>query len=116
MKLQEIKTGVITLELDPDEAQILAATCLVAAARLQGFTPDIDPFAGMGDRGLLSAVIEAYESMFRATGMAAFLHSNYVIKPKTIERESLTGLQKYGMGYRLPFHPFDGESEVDNVS
>ncbi len=111
MTLDEIAQAHVTLSLDPDEARVLAAACVVAGSYLLDSVPVVNPFDGMGDKERLSMLVEAYGALFEAGGMAAYHEDNYVRK-EGHEKEFLSGLRKYGTGFRFPLRT---ESEAGDA-
>ena len=60
----------------------------------------------------VGALREGYAAMFGAAGMAAALHDDHCVRGESRERECLTGLRRYGTGYRLGFRDEGGADDA----
>lgn len=97
MEFREIKDGYVTLEIDPDDAALLAAACRVAGAYLQGSVPTVNPFDTLGEEGLLTSTLAAYRAVFDA-GMTASV-ALFNVPVKEIPDLTLTALRLRGPGW-----------------
>ena len=72
MEFREIKDGSVTLELDPDEAALLAAACKIASyyADEPGCTLTPNPLDALGHAEAAGIALAGYSAMFEA-GMTA---------------------------------------------
>ncbi len=111
MKLIEIADVAATLELDPDEAMILAAACRVASAHLEGSEPTINPFERFGSDALCGVIVDAYGALFEAVAQGATAH--FATSRLDHIETSLSGIREYGTGARLPRRK---ESEAGDVA
>lgn len=97
MEFREIKDGYVTMEIDPDDAALLAAACRVADAYLHGSEPTVNPFDTLGDKGLLASTVAAYRAVFEA-GMTASL-ALFNLPIREIPDLTLTALRARGPGW-----------------
>lgn len=119
MKLNEIAIGEMTLTFDPDEARILAAACRVAAGYVvDAGTPVVNPFDAFGEHdAVLGCLLEAYQALFEAAGMAAHIHNEIgPRRPGGLVSFELSAIRKEGTGWRFPFRTEEGGNDVPEVA
>ncbi len=100
MKIQEIAELTTTLEIDPDEARVLAAACVIACLHCEGSEPTINPLDEFGDKALMGLYLESLAAMFEAASMAGAAHFA-LNKPYDAEL-SLSAIRKRGTNARFP--------------
>ncbi len=99
MKLEEIKDLYTTLEIDPDEARILAAACAIASLHCEGSEPTVNPLEEFGNVALMGVLLDGYRAMFEATGMAGAAH--FALRKPEADELSLSAIRKRGTGARF---------------
>jgi len=111
MKIQEIAELNTTLEIDPDEARVLAAACKIAGLHCEGSNPTVNPLEEFGSLALMAVLMEACAAMFEAASMAGAAHFA-LSKPWDAEL-SLSAIRKRGTNARFALRT---ESESSDVS
>ncbi len=110
MKIQEIAELTTTLEIDPDEARVLAAACTIAFLHCEGSEPTINPLEEFGNLPLMGMYLEGLAAMFEAASMAGAAHFA-LSKPWDAEL-SLSAIRKRGTNARFPLRT---ESEAGDA-
>ncbi len=102
MELREIKDGSVTLELDPDEAALLAAACKIASyyADEPGCTLTPNPLDALGHDQAAGIALAGYAAMFEA-GMTASV-ALWNVPGRDIPNLALSALRVRGQGWRRP--------------
>ncbi len=99
MKIQEISELNTTLEIDPDEARVLAAACTIAFLHCEGSEPVINPLEEFGDEALVGMYLESLAAMFEAASMAGAAH--FALREPYASELSLSAIRKRGTGARF---------------
>ncbi len=102
MELREIKDGSVTLDLDPDEAALLAAACKIASyyADEPGCTLTPNPLDALGHDQAAGIALAGYAAMFEA-GMTASV-ALWNVPVRDIPNLALSALRVRGQGWRFP--------------
>jgi len=102
MELREIKDGSVTLELDPDEAALLAAACKIASyyADEPGCTLTPNPLDALGHDQAAGIALAGYAAMFEA-GMTASV-ALWNVPVRDSPNLALSALRVRGQGWRFP--------------
>ncbi len=100
MEFREIKDGSVTLELDPDEAALLAAACKIASyyADEPGCTLTPNPLDALGHDEAAGIALAGYSAMFEA-GMTASV-ALWNVSGREIPNLTLSALRVRGQGWR----------------
>jgi len=102
MELREIKDGSVTLELDPDEAPLLAAACKIASyyADEPGCTLAPNPLDALGHDQAAGIALAGYAAMFEAGMTASIALWNVPVRDRP--NLALSALRVRGQGWRRP--------------
>ncbi len=100
MEFTQIKDGSVTMEIDPDDAALLAAACKIAHfyADEPGCTLGDNPLDALGGAEATSLALAALASMFEAAMTASV--ALWSVSVREIPNLTLTGLRERGTGWR----------------